>query len=74
MLLKLKTADFRTLTRSRTLPGPVASQGELTAIAIALRERVSLPAAQRYRLAGVGISGFIDATELQASLDFENEG
>ena len=74
VVLKLKTDDFRTLTRSRTLPGPVASQGELTAIAIALRERVSLPAAQRYRLAGVGISGFIDAAELQASLDFENEG
>lgn len=74
VVLKLKTADFRTLTRSRTLPGPVASQGELTTIAIALRERVSLPAAQRYRLAGVGISGFIDAAELQASLDFEDEG
>ena len=73
VVLKLKTDDFRTRTRSLTLADPVASQSELATVAIALRERVALPVEQRYRLAGVGISGFIDATELQAALDFEHE-
>lgn len=58
VVLKLKTADFRTLTRSLTLAAPPQSAGELARIALALRQRVALPAHTRYRLAGVGLSGF----------------
>ena len=58
VVLKLKTADFRILTRSLTGPEPPTSETALADIACALRERVDLPARTRYRLAGVGLSGF----------------
>jgi DNA polymerase-4 len=70
VVLKLKTSDFRILTRSHTPDAPPASLDEFTAIALALRERVQLPASTRYRLAGVGLAGFRDPDEapLQAPL------
>ncbi|MEN1957104.1 DNA polymerase IV [Luteimonas changyuni] len=70
VVLKLKTSDFRILTRSHTPDVPPATLAEFTAIALALRERVSLPASTRYRLAGVGLAGFRDPEEapLQAPL------
>ena len=64
VVLKLKTSDFHILTRSHTPPLPPQSEQELTAIAIALRDRVSLPAHTRYRLVGVGVGNFRDADEL----------
>ncbi|KAF1717221.1 DNA polymerase IV [Pseudoxanthomonas wuyuanensis] len=64
VVLKLKTAQFRTLTRSFTPETPPASQEELTAIALALRDRVELPSTTRYRLVGVGLSGFRDREEV----------
>ena len=60
VVLKLKTADFRTLTRSLTGPLPPTSASMLADIACALRERVELPPSTRYRLAGVGLAGFSD--------------
>ncbi len=63
VVLKLKTAEFRSLTRSLTPPVPVASCEELTEIALALRDRVSLGAAQRYRLVGVGLGNFREREE-----------
>jgi DNA polymerase-4 len=65
VVLKLKTAEFRILTRSLTPPVPAGSCEELTAIALALRERVSLGPAQRYRLIGVGLGNFHDPGEPQ---------
>lgn len=61
VVLKLKTADFRILTRSLTPPQPPATLEELIRLALGLRARVDLPARTRYRLAGVGLSGFTDA-------------
>ena len=61
VVLKLKTSDFRILTRSLTPPTPLQSAQQLVEIALALRERVTLPAATRYRLVGVGIGNFHDA-------------
>ena len=58
VVLKLKTTDFRVLTRSLTGPLPPTSEADLAAIACALRARVDLPATTRFRLAGVGLSGF----------------
>ena len=60
VVLKLKTSDFQILTRSLTPPERPASLAALIEIACALRERVALPSRTRYRLVGVGLSGFID--------------
>ncbi len=70
VVLKLKTAQFRIITRSFTPPSPPASEQELLEIALSLRERVDLPADTRYRLVGVGLSGFREREEagLQAGL------
>ncbi|MBW8823370.1 MAG: DNA polymerase IV [Xanthomonadales bacterium] len=60
VVLKLKTGDFRTLTRSLTeLPFPNDADA-LAMVASRLRERVALPEDTLYRLVGVGVSGFID--------------
>jgi DNA polymerase-4 len=61
VVLKLKTAEFRILTRSLTPPTPPASAAELAALAWSLSERVALPVTTRYRLVGVGLTGFVDA-------------
>ena len=53
-VLKLKTREFSILTRSHT----PASCGDLTEIALSLRERVDLSPTQRFRLVGVGLGGF----------------
>ena len=60
VVLKLKTAQFRLLTRSHTPETPPASAEALTEIALALRARVNLPPDTLYRLVGVGLSGFED--------------
>jgi DNA polymerase-4 len=60
VVLKLKTGDFRTLTRSLTPPEPPASEQAFADIACALRERVDLPSRTRYRLVGAGLAGFAD--------------
>jgi DNA polymerase-4 len=56
--LKLKTSEFKILTRSHTPGSPPSSSEELTDIALKLRERVDLSPQQRYRLIGVGLSNF----------------
>ncbi|WOB48086.1 DNA polymerase IV [Xanthomonas hydrangeae] len=63
VVLKLKTSNFRILTRSYTPELPPASLEALAEIALALTRRVELPADTRYRLVGVGLSGFSDAEE-----------
>ncbi|TXH04536.1 MAG: DNA polymerase IV [Nevskiaceae bacterium] len=68
VVLKLKTADFRILTRSHTPPSPPASCEELTRIALSLLERVGEAPQQRFRLVGVGLSNFREAGEAQTAL------
>jgi DNA polymerase IV len=58
VVLKLKTSEFKILTRSHTPAAPPSSCEELTAIAVALRERVDLGPKQRFRLVGVSLSNF----------------
>lgn len=58
VVLKLKTAGFASLTRSFTPPAPPASCEDLVAIALSLRNRITLPTEQLYRLVGVGLSNF----------------
>jgi len=68
VVLKLKTREFEILTRSRTPAIPPESCEELTAIALSLRERVSLGAERRFRLVGVGLSNFQDALPARSFL------
>ena len=63
VVLKLKTAQFRILTRSLTPDAPPASAEALAGIALALRARVDLPGSTRYRLVGVGLAGFREPDE-----------
>ncbi|WP_317890001.1 DNA polymerase IV [Terriglobus albidus] len=63
VVLKLKTKEFNTLTRSFTSQMPPASCEEVTSIALRLCERVALPPQQLYRLVGVGLSNFQDEQE-----------
>jgi DNA polymerase-4 len=60
VVLKLKTSEFKILTRSYTPPSPPSSCAELTSIALSLRDRVGLAPEQRFRLVGVGLSNFRD--------------
>jgi DNA polymerase-4 len=74
VVLKLKTSDFRILTRSLTPAEPPSSLHELTRIACDLRARVALPTRTKYRLVGVGLSGFADRDEADAQIDlFEGQ-
>jgi DNA polymerase IV len=63
VVLKLKTKEFKILTRSLTQDHPPGSCDELTAIALKLRDRVNLGAQQRFRLVGVGLGNFRDSQE-----------
>ena len=60
VVLKLKTAEFKIITRSHTPATSPSSCEELTSIALSLRDRVSSSPAQRFRLVGVGLSNFRD--------------
>lgn len=60
VVLKLKTADFRSLTRSHTPDVPPAELMQFIAIAQALCARVDLPDHTRYRLLGVGLANFVE--------------
>ncbi len=66
VVLKLKTSEFKILTRSHTPDSPPSSCDELTDLALRLRERVALDPQQRYRLVGVGLSNFVEAEETAA--------
>jgi DNA polymerase IV len=68
VVLKLKTHDFKVLTRSLTLAEPLTSAGELAALALALRARVGRPAHALYRLVGVGLGNFCEPGERQPEL------
>src|SRR5437879_10923632 len=69
VVLKLKTSEFKLLTRSHTPESPPSSCEELTDIALRLRERVALDPQQRYRLVGVGLSNFVEAERTRAQPD-----
>ncbi|MBN8608079.1 MAG: DNA polymerase IV [Caulobacterales bacterium] len=64
VVLKLKTAQFRILTRSHTPEVPPGSLERFTEIALALQERVDLPPRTLYRLVGVGLGNFSDRDAL----------
>ncbi len=71
VVLKLKTANFRILTRSHTPPEIPRDARVIADIAVALRERVDLPEPTRYRLVGVGLGNFRDAEESEQAALFD---
>jgi DNA polymerase IV len=58
IVLKLKTKEFNTLTRSLTPAVMPVSMEEFADMAVSLCERVELGPAQLFRLVGVGLSNF----------------
>jgi DNA polymerase-4 len=66
VVLKLKTSEFKILTRSHTPSRPPSSCEELVIVALSLRERVGLDPRQRFRLVGVGLSNFLDPEDVSA--------
>ncbi len=58
VVLKLRTKQFASLTRSLSPQEPITSCEALARIALALRDRAGLPSDQLYRLVGVGLSNF----------------
>ena len=58
--VKLRTRDFRTVTRRLTPPQPPASSEDVLAVALELLRRVEAPPAALFRLAGVGLSNFLE--------------
>ena len=60
VVLKLKTKEFNSLTRSLTPPTPPSSCEKFMKMALALRQRVGLGPQQLFRLVGVGLSNFQD--------------
>ena len=69
VVLKLKTREFKILTRSHTPDSPPSSCEELTDIALKLRERVGLSPQQLYRLVGIGLSNFRETERTAAQAD-----
>ena len=66
VVLKLRTADFRRLTRSRTLPAPTQTARTLFAVA---REMLAAEVgAKAYRLIGVGLAELSEAETAAADL------
>jgi len=74
VVLKLKTSEFKILTRSYTPDNPPSSREELTALALRLRERVQNSPKQRYRLVGVGLVNLRDREESMQPDLFEAHG
>ena len=70
VVLKLKTSDFKIITRSHTPTCAPSSCEELTDIALKLRERVDLGPQQRYRLVGVELSNFRETEQVVAQAPF----
>jgi len=84
VVLKLKTREFVTLTRSLTPKEMPTSAAELAAVALSLFDRIELGPSQLFRLAGVGLSNFqlepelpllstrlADETSESPSMDYE---
>jgi len=70
-VLKLRTPDFRIITRRRTLP--VATQTARTLFTVA-RELLAVEAkGQSYRLIGAGLSDFVDAAAAEGDFFAEAE-
>jgi len=61
--VKLRTGEFKTATRRMTLEAPPQSAEELARVGVELLGKFAFGDAARYRLAGLGVSNFLDEDE-----------
>ncbi len=70
VVVKLRLADFKTITRSRTLPEPTDVTQKIYATACALYAGAGLDARARLRLVGVRATGLLPAVGAATQLTF----
>ena len=63
VFIKLRLADFMTLSRQRTLPASTSDADVITHVACDLLRLELLPG-RRFRLVGLGVTGFQDPQQL----------
>ena len=66
--IKVRFADFHTITRAKTLPEPTNITGEIRRTAAELLENCCSPRPRPIRLLGVGVTGFESSRQVQPSL------
>ena len=69
--LKLRYADFETITRSRTLTDADDSDQAIFEVGVGLLERALLQRRERVRLIGIGVSGLVPPARQLSLLDPE---
>ncbi len=70
--VKIRLANFKTMTRSRTLAYPTDVAHEIYATACSLYESAGLDRAAQLRLLGVRVAGLVPATGANAQLTFDD--
>jgi DNA polymerase-4 len=68
VVVKLRFSDFKTVSRSRTLPGPIDTSHELYSVVKQIFEAMNLQRI-RVRLVGVRVEGLIDVEDAWQQLD-----
>lgn len=71
--LKLRFADFHTITRVKTLAAPTNITDEIWRTAVDLLDVAMSSSRQRIRLLGVGVSGFEEPRQVQKTLFADEE-
>ena len=66
--VKLRTGGFETATRRLTPESPPSSGDDLARIGTELLTRFAFPAGSKFRLAGIGVSNFVDEEEQEPTL------
>jgi DNA polymerase IV len=74
IVIKLRKADFKTITRSRTLPEPTSETQRIYATACALYEASGLSGQTRLRLVGVRASGLVPVAAAATQLSLGEAG
>jgi DNA polymerase IV len=72
VVVKLRLASFKTITRSRTLPEPTDVAQRIYAVACELYAASGLDAGARLRLVGVRANGLVPASGVAAQLAFDD--
>lgn len=71
--LKLRFADFHTITRAKTLAAPTNITDEIWRTAVDLLDVAMSGSPQRIRLLGIGVSGFEEPRQVQKTLFADEE-
>ena len=66
--VKLRTGAFATATRRHTPEAPPASGDDLARVGTSLLDKFAFPPGSRYRLAGIGVSNFVEEEQREPLL------